>query len=120
MAPLEDAQTIDIVAATPDRTAIGLIVVASNPWPATGEGALLLQAKLKSYVAFVTDGQLLRQFPDAQGKRVVIQIRTAHPLGATEEKLVALAREHWCKPEGISLVVSVRDHGKPPGPDSTA
>lgn len=103
---LENAEVIDLVTVSADGETVIVYLVATDPWPATGRGALLLQAKLKNYVAFAADGQLIRQFPKAQGKRVVIEIRTDHPLGVTEEKLIAGARQHWCEPEGISLVVS--------------
>ena len=50
--------------------------------------------------------QLLHQFPEARGKRVVIEIRSDYPLGDTEEKLVAAARQDWCDPVGVFLTVS--------------
>jgi hypothetical protein len=103
---LQKGDVIDLVSLSADGETVTLHLVATEPWPATGEGTFLLQAKLKGYVAFAADGQLTRQYPEASGKRVVIEIRSDHPLGATEEKFVAAAREHWCKPEGIVLLVS--------------
>jgi len=91
-----------------DGEMVTLHLVTTDPWPSNGAGTLLLQAKLKNYVAFVADGQLLRQYPEARGKRVAIEIRSDHPLGPTEEKLVLAARQHWCEPDGISLIVSGR------------
>jgi hypothetical protein len=103
---LEKSEVIDLVTVSADGQTIILYLVATDPWPVTGGGTLLLQAKLKNYVAFAADGQLARQYPEAHGKKVTIEIRTDHPLGAMEEKLVAGARQHWCEPEGISLVIS--------------
>ena len=104
--PLDKAGVIDLVSMSADGQTVTLHIVATDPWPSNGAGAPLLQAKLKNYVAFAADGQLLRQYPDARGKRVAIEIRSEHPLGSTEETLVAAARQHWCEPDGISLVVS--------------
>ena len=104
---LEKTEVIDLVTLSADGETITLYLVATEPWPTTGEATLLLQAKLKNYVAFAADGQLTRQYPKARGKKVAIEIRSDHPLGAMEEKLVAAAREHWCEPDGIALRVSI-------------
>jgi hypothetical protein len=104
---LDQAEVIDLVGESADGKTITLYLVATEPWPPTGEGTLKLQAKLKTYVAIAADGQLTRQFPVARGKRVVIDLRSDHPLGATEEKLVSIVRERWCEPEGIALQVSI-------------
>lgn len=103
--PLDKTNAIDLVSMNPDGRTVTLHLVVTEPWPENGSGAALLQAKLKNYVAFAADGQLLRQYPEASGKKVAIEIRSNHPLGATEEKLVTAARTHWCEPDGISLVV---------------
>jgi hypothetical protein len=96
---------IDLVSLSPDKQTVRLHIIAEEPWSSNGDTALLLQAKLKNYVAFAADGQLVRAYPDVRGKKVVIEIRTNHPLGEIEEKLVALASEAWCRPEGIGLSV---------------
>ena len=106
---LAKAEVIDLVTVSNDGQTVILYLTATDPWSATGEETLLLQAKLKNYVAFAADGQLTRQYPEALGKKVVIELRTEHPLGELEEKLVAAAREHWCEPDGIALRVSGRE-----------
>lgn len=40
----------------------------------TGEHLLLLQEKLNSYLAFVESGEILKTYPKAEGKAVVISI----------------------------------------------
>ena len=102
---LAKADVIDAVMVNPSGDTFVLLLVATEPWPPTGEGSLLLQAKLKNYVAFAADGQLIGHFPDARGRKLAIEIVLYHPLGETEEKLIGMARKHWCEPDGISLVV---------------
>ena len=104
--PLDNADVIDLVSISADGRTITLHLVATVPWPPDGAGLPFLQAKLKNYVAFAADGQLLRQYPEARGKNVAIEIRSDYALGALEMKLVEAAREHWCKPDGISLLIS--------------
>jgi hypothetical protein len=103
---LDKADTIDLVSLTADGKTIVLHLVATRSWPSTGEGSLLLQAKLKNYVAFAADGQLIRQYPQAKDKNVRIEIRSDYPLGVKELELVAAARKHWCEPDGIALHVA--------------
>jgi len=105
--PLDKTEVIDLVSLSPDKQTVRLHIIAEEPWSSNGDTALLLQAKLKNYVAFAADGQLVRAYPDVRGKKVVIEIRTNHPLGEIEEKLVALASEAWCRPEGIGLSAQV-------------
>ncbi len=101
-----DPTVIDLISLSPDEKSFLLHVVVGEPWDAEGRGAMQLQAKLKSYVAFAADGQLARDQPDSRGKRVVIRIDTHYPLGALEQQLVDAVRESWCKPSGIDLVVA--------------
>jgi hypothetical protein len=110
--PLDRLDVVDLVSMKGDTVTAHLIV--TTPWATTGDDTLLLQAKLKNYVAYAADGQLVRQYPQAAGKRVTIEIRSAYALGATELRLVQAAREHWCSPEGITLLVTIV------GPDDAA
>jgi hypothetical protein len=109
--PLDKADVIDLVSLSPDKQTVRLHIIAGDPWSSNGDTAILLQAKLKNYVAFAADGQLVRAYPNVRGKKVVIEIRTNHPLGETEEKLVAPASEAWCRPAGIGLSVQVVNRG---------
>jgi hypothetical protein len=101
---LDNPESIDLVGELSD--VVTLYLFATEPWAPNGADILRLQAKLKSYVAFAADGQLTRMYPDVAGKKVVIEIRSDFELGETEMKFVAAAREHWCEPEGIGLVIS--------------
>ena len=57
--PLDKPETIDIVSVRGDTVTVHLI--ATEPWASNGDDTMLLQAKLKNYVAFAADGQLTRQ-----------------------------------------------------------
>jgi|SRR5579872_1633184 len=102
---LDKPDVIDTVSMKDDTVTIHLI--ATEPWAPNGGDAMLLQAKLKNYVGFAADGHLTRRFPQAAGKNIIIEIRSTHPLGDTELRLVEAARHHWCAPERIALLVTV-------------
>ena len=102
---LENAEVIDFVALGADGSTVTLYLVATEPWR-TEKQSLLLQAKLRNYVAFAADGQLLKDYPSVAGLRKLIDIRTTYPLPDIEQRLVEFAREHWCAPEEITLLTS--------------
>jgi hypothetical protein len=106
---LDKPDVIDLVSLNAAGDEVTVSIVATRPWDAQGSEALKLQAKLKNTVAFATDGQLTRMYPDTAGTRVRVNIDSQYPLGETETRLVDLARTHWCEPEGISLTWSCRD-----------
>jgi hypothetical protein len=97
--------SIDLVSVNAARDEVTLHLIAEEPWDEEGEAALGLQAKLKGYVGVAADGGLHEKYPETAGMRVSIHIRTRYPLGRTENKLVELARQQWCEPEQIELVV---------------
>ena len=104
---LDKPEVIDLVSFKDDVVTISL--VATEPWDSNGQNALRLQSKLKNYVAFAADGQLLRFYPEMAGKQVVIRIHSDYELGETERRLVAAAQQHWCDPDGIKLVVTIAE-----------
>jgi hypothetical protein len=102
---LDKTEVIDLVILRNDTVTLHLIV--TEPWAANGADAMSLQAKLKNYVGFAADGQLTQQYPEARDKKIVIEIRSSYPLDDTGVRFVEAARQHWCVPEAISLLVSV-------------
>ena len=100
---LDKPDVVDLVSLNAAGDEVAVVIVATAPWDPSGADMPRLQAKLKTAVAFVADGQLDREYPDARGRLRRIHIRTNHPLGAPELQLVDAAREHWCEPEGIKL-----------------
>ena len=106
---LAKPNVIDLVSVNASGDEITLHILMNEPWDEAANGTLGLHAKLKNYVAFAADGQLLSQYPAAVGKRVRIEVRSTHPLRESERRLIASAREHWCEPEGIRLSISGED-----------
>lgn len=74
------ADKIDIVALDPKSDRVLLIMVEDRPWGDKGELLQNLQDKFNTYLAFVTEGQLLQEYPDMKGKKVEIQLRSSQEL----------------------------------------
>lgn len=70
-------QTDKIDAIGLDRRTDCVILTISDhlPWISTADGHFaLLRAKLNAYLDFVESGQLIEAYPDAAGRRIVINV----------------------------------------------
>ena len=76
-----DPATIDLVGLSPDGSTVDLFLVQSSPWTGTEIQIGTLQAKIQNYVGFAVDGQMARQYPEAEGLpwRIVIDSQTGEP-----------------------------------------
>jgi len=108
---VEQPAVIDLVAHNPERDEATLAMVEHREW--SDRGALLpdLQAKLNTYLAYVTEGQLWKDFPALQGKPVHIQLFAAAPPTVHELEFLRLASEQHLRPEGIRLSWRLLDGG---------
>jgi len=90
---IEQAETIDF--ATFDKTSGDLWLTISDhlPW-SEEEGAhlVLLQNKLNAYLRFIESGEILRKFPDAKGRLVVINWVGKFPLSRQAEVFLSKAK----------------------------
>jgi len=106
---LDQPDVIDLVSENAAGDEIIVHIIATTPWDPSGHDMLKLQAKLKTAVAFIADGQLTRDYPEIAGKRTRIHIDTLFSPGEAELRLIEAVRTHWCKPDGIELTWSSRD-----------
>jgi hypothetical protein len=100
---IEHPTVIDLVSRGKDGAHYSLIMVASGPWD--DDKVLALQAKTKSYLSYVEQGQFLRMYPDADGKPLFFHLSTVHPLSQAANPFVDLARRHWLEALGIGFKV---------------
>jgi len=64
-----------------------------------------LQAKLKTYLAFIEEGQLAAMYPAFARKRIRIRLDTAYPLGAMDIEFLQRANDEWLRPLRIECEV---------------
>jgi hypothetical protein len=69
MAGLEDVNTVDLVAKSPDGNFL-LVMVEERPWIDFERQSTQLYEKVSTYLTYVLTGQLVRDYPDAGGVRV--------------------------------------------------
>ena len=78
-------QTDKIDAIGVDRRSGCVVLTISDhlPWTSVADGHLaLLREKLNAYLAFIESGQLIKAYPDAAGRHVVINLVGKYDLSA--------------------------------------
>ena len=97
------SDAIDFVVHDPKRDEALLVMVEDRPW--SDKGLLLpdLEAKLNTYLAYISKGQMAVDFPDLRGKPVHIQLFTSLPPGPREIEFLRIVSEHHLAPRGIWL-----------------
>jgi hypothetical protein len=82
-----------------------LVLVESDPWDVEGTRLEALQERLNECVAFAVDGQMTRQFPATEGRRVAISVEYVEEPGPNEHRFFDIVREQLLE-HGIALRVA--------------
>lgn len=98
---VQDPNTIDVIAHDPKSDEVLLIMVEHRLWGDSGQLLPDLQSKLNAYLAYVTEGQLLLDYPSMAAKKVHFQLRTLETPGVRELRFLNLVVEHHLIPENI-------------------
>jgi uncharacterized protein DUF6572 len=78
MAGVADTETIDLVAQDAAGQVL-VVMVETRRWGADSAQPAQLRAKLNAYAGFITDGSLLRRYPETAGRTVLIQLDCPEP-----------------------------------------
>jgi hypothetical protein len=106
VAGVEQPEVIDLVSHDPQRDAFVLVAIEDRSWNCGDQQLLDLQAKLKNYVSFAEDGQMLAMYPDSAGKPWVIRLECVEEPSADVARLIDAVSAAWIPANG-SLVVEV-------------
>jgi hypothetical protein len=79
---VDNPKVVDVVGT--DRVTGGVVLTISDhlEWDDANEHLLALQAKINSYLDFIESGQLLEEYPAAQGKLISIELLCKYALSA--------------------------------------
>jgi CRP-like cAMP-binding protein len=90
---VDQTNTIDFVSIDKASGDLRLTISDHLPWDENeGNHLLLLQEKLNAYLRFIESGEILSEFPQSRGRRIVITIVGKFPLSPQAEKFLGLAR----------------------------
>jgi hypothetical protein len=73
---IEQINIIDFLSINAD--AVVLTISDHLDWDSENKHLLLLQQKINSYLAFIESGEILKKYPDSEGRRPVISIKVMH------------------------------------------
>src|ERR1041384_1139062 len=77
--PVDNPGVGDIVGFSPTKDLVVLTIADHLEWSDSHQHLTMLQDKLNRYLAFIESGELLREFPDAEGLPVRIDVVFKHP-----------------------------------------
>jgi hypothetical protein len=90
---VEQSRVIDIISI--DRKIGHVVLTVSDhlDWGDVSHHMRILQEKLNYYLAFVESGEILQSYPNAKGRRVVIEIAFKHsPVPEARKLLQTIGR----------------------------
>ena len=122
---VDNPAVIDFIAHEPKADLVSFVLVEYREWGSAGRLLPDLQAKLNTYLAYLTDGRFEAEYPACQGKPVCFDLRTAYPLGPRELEFIAIVERQHLAPRGITFTwkqydlhaASAAENGVRPGHD---
>jgi hypothetical protein len=88
---LENPNVIDVAGLERDGSAIVLTIADGLDWADEHGHLAALQRKLDAYLACIETGQVFELYPQAAGRRVVIDVVTSQQLPSSGLQLLGLA-----------------------------
>ncbi|MDZ4816400.1 MAG: DUF6572 domain-containing protein [Verrucomicrobiota bacterium] len=75
---VENPAALDLMTFDPHTDSVVLVMTEMREWDGSDERLFQVQEKLNAYLSFALDGEMLETYPDAKGKRIVIQLGCSH------------------------------------------
>lgn len=104
---VHNPRVVDLVTTEEDGDLVVLVMLEERPWGSDPVQLRQLEEKFNSYLSFVLDGHLARQFPEYEGRRVLFRLECAAP-PRPEERPFLTAVENFAVGEGIGFEVRPR------------
>jgi hypothetical protein len=71
---VEDLNTIDIIGIDKEEDSVILTIADHLEWNGDDDHLYVLQEKINTYLGAIDSGELFEKYPDAKGRKVVINI----------------------------------------------
>lgn len=99
---LDRPYSVDAIGIDRDSGAVVLTLVDSWDWREAGKHSKALESKLDAYFAFIESGEIFESYPDAKGRKVVIDVITRFPLSPVGRSLLESAAK-VARPLGVEV-----------------
>jgi hypothetical protein len=88
--PIDDLSVVDAISLDPHGV-VNLTIFDARDWVDEGRHLLAIQEKINTYFNFIQSGQLLEAYPDAAGKKILINLMTPDPIPSQALELLRRA-----------------------------
>ena len=105
---LAKSDTIDLIALTPDKQRVALVICDVGDIPDGASREHALQRKLQTYVQFVSSGQFLASYPEHGDRGVFIVVSCAVP-PTNGMRMIQGVRDHECPEVFLPVEVTPED-----------
>jgi hypothetical protein len=103
---VQNPNVIDLISLDAEANQVVLLMLERRPWGTVPDQLEQLDEKYNSYVSYVLDGHLVKQYPQYADKAVRIQLDCASPPGA-EEQIRIGAMRNFAASERLGFAVNV-------------
>ncbi len=104
---VDNPRVVDLIRLDPSSDEVVLLMLEVRPWGTVPDQLQQLEAKFNSYLSYVLDGHLVKQYPQYQSKRVRFLLDCATPPGQQEQAMLTSMRNFAISENlGFDVVVS--------------
>jgi hypothetical protein len=108
VSPMQRHSEIDVVAHDPKSDSAILGMTESRPWDEKREALLFdIQEKLNTYIAYVVQGQLVRDYPQLEKKKVEFRLFCSEAPPPDIVETLRSWKEEALTPRGITWTIRV-------------
>ena len=103
---VQNPNVIDLISLDAEANEVVLLMLEERPWGTVSEQLEQLDEKYNSYVSYVLDGHLVKQYPQYADKAVRIQLDCASQPGSQEMARIGAMR-NYAASERLGFCVNV-------------
>ncbi len=103
---VHNARVIDLITSDSESGEVVLVMLEERPWGSDPLQLRQLEEKFNSYLGYVLDGHMAKQYPQYEKLRVRFQLDCAAPPRAEEQPFLTAVR-NFAASEKIRFVVNV-------------
>jgi hypothetical protein len=103
---VHNPRVVDLIRLDAERDEVVLLMLEERAWGTVPEQLRQLEDKFNSYLGYVLDGHMAKQYPDYAGKRVRFRLDCASPPGEREQAMLR-AMANFAASESLGFEVKV-------------
>ncbi len=104
---IHNDRVVDLIRLDSESDEVVLLMLEERAWGTVPEQLRQLEAKFNSYLSYVLDGHLVKQYPQYESKRVRFLLDCATPPGQQEQAMLTSMRNFAISENlGFDVVVS--------------